>query len=89
MRFKRIFEPIRIGNLELANRIVSPPLSSGSTKDGFVTDRALAFYKEIARSGVSLVITEDSMVDTPIGKHQIEAVAIDDAKYIPGLAKMA
>jgi 2,4-dienoyl-CoA reductase-like NADH-dependent reductase (Old Yellow Enzyme family)/thioredoxin reductase len=89
MTFQKLFEPIQIGRLLLSNRVVSPPLSSGSTKDGFVTDRALAFYKEIARSGVSLVITEDSMVDTPIGKHQIEDVAIDDDKYIPGLARVA
>ena len=89
MGLTKIFEPIKIGNLELANRIVSPPLSSGSMKDGYVTDRMLAFYKELARSGVSLVITEDSMVDTPIGKHQIEDVSIDDDKFIPGLARLA
>jgi 2,4-dienoyl-CoA reductase-like NADH-dependent reductase (Old Yellow Enzyme family)/thioredoxin reductase len=89
MKFQKLFEPIQIGRLSLSNRIVSPPLSSGSMKDGYVTDRMLAFYNELARSGVSLVITEDSMVDTPIGKHQIEDVSIDDDKYIPGLTRLA
>ena len=89
MKLQKLFEPIQIGQLSLSNRIVSPPLSTGTTKDGFVTDRSLAFYNEIARSGVSLVITEDSMVDTPLGKHQIEDYAIDDDKYIPGLARVA
>ena len=89
MKFQKVFSPIKIGHLELPNRIVSPPMTSSSTKDGFVGDRMLALYQQIAGSGVALVIVEDAMVDTPTGKHQIEDVAIDDDKYIPGLARLA
>lgn len=66
-----------------------PPLSSGSASDGFINDRMIATYREIAGSGASLVIVEDSIVDTPIGKHHIGDIHIDDDKYIPGLSKLA
>jgi 2,4-dienoyl-CoA reductase (NADPH2) len=89
VKFQKLFSPIKIGRLELPNRIVSPPMSSGSTNDGFVTDRMLALYRQLAGSGSGLVIVEDAMVDRPIGKSQIEGVAIDDDKYIPGLTQLA
>src|SRR5512139_355827 len=89
MEFQKLFEPIQIGRLLLSNRIVSPPLSSGSAKDGFITDRLLAFYQELAGSGVGLVIVEDSIVDTPVGKHHVGDIHVDDDKYIPGLARLA
>ena len=89
MKFQKLFEPIQIGRLLLPNRVVSPPLSSGSAKDGFITDRLLAFYRELAGSGVGLIIVEDSIVDTPVGKHHVGDIHIDDDKYIPGLTRLA
>jgi 2,4-dienoyl-CoA reductase-like NADH-dependent reductase (Old Yellow Enzyme family)/thioredoxin reductase len=89
MKFQKLFSPLKIGHLELPNRIVSPPMTSGSTQDGFVGDRILALYRQLAGNAPGLVIVEDAMVDRPAGKHQIEDVAIDDDKYVPGLAQLA
>jgi len=53
-RLTKLFEPIKIGGMELKNRIVMAPLGHGLTlakKDGTVTDEFIAFYaaRAIAR----------------------------------------
>jgi 2,4-dienoyl-CoA reductase-like NADH-dependent reductase (Old Yellow Enzyme family) len=55
-----LFEPIRIGNCEVKNRIVMAPMnvvfSTGNT--GFVNEQILAYYAARARGGTGLIITE-------------------------------
>lgn len=54
----KLFEPGKIGKLEVKNRIVMAPLGRGlsfATKDGYLTDRLLAFYESRAKGGVGLI----------------------------------
>jgi len=55
-----LFQPIEIGNCEIANRIVMAPMnvlmSSGNT--GLVNDQILAYYAARARGGTGLIISE-------------------------------
>lgn len=67
--FPRLFEPGRIGALSLKNRLIKAPTVTGlATRDGCVTDRMAAFYREMARGGVGLVIVENSHVDMKASK---------------------
>jgi len=60
---KRMFEAFKIGNLELVNRFVFPPVKIGrGNPDGTVTDRQLTFYQQIARNGPGVVILEPASV---------------------------
>ena len=53
-----LFEPLRINELELSNRFVrSATNDGGADADGFVQDRQVALYEELARGGVGLIIT--------------------------------
>ncbi len=52
---KGLFKPIRIGQIELRNRIVMPALGLGYAVEGRVTDRLKAFYAERARGGAGLI----------------------------------
>ena len=88
-QFARLFEPIRIGNVDIRNRIVMAPFGGGGgfAKDGMVTDRAKAFYVERARGGAGLILMGllspiDSVMMGP------GALAIYKDEFVPGLREM-
>jgi 2,4-dienoyl-CoA reductase-like NADH-dependent reductase (Old Yellow Enzyme family) len=61
---KKIFEPIRIGNLGLKNRLVFPAITANyGTEEGAITEVAKAFYVERAKGGVGLIITGSYAID--------------------------
>ncbi len=67
---KRMFEAFKLGNLELVNRFVFPPVKIGrGNPDGTVTDRQLTFYQQIARNGPGVVITEPVSVTADGREH--------------------
>ena len=54
----QLFENTWINSLELANRAVRSATWSGLGDDqGYVTDRALEFYRELGRGGIGLIVT--------------------------------
>ncbi|WP_203338180.1 oxidoreductase [Nocardioides limicola] len=85
----RLFQPGRIGTLEIENRIVLPPMLMGyGSEDGFVTERALAYYAARARGGAGLVVVEASM-PLPGGKMFKTYFDISHDRYLPGLSELA
>lgn len=59
--FAMLFEPIRIGTMELKNRIVFPPLVTHmATVEGHITDRQIDHYAERAKGGAGLIVVESS-----------------------------
>ncbi|MBW2619828.1 MAG: FAD-dependent oxidoreductase [Deltaproteobacteria bacterium] len=67
---KRMFKTFKLGNLELVNRFVFPPVKIGrGNPDGTVTDRQLTFYQQIARNGPGVVITEPVSVTAEGREH--------------------
>lgn len=60
---EKLFEPIRIGNLELPNRMIVPPMVTNfCTEDGLATERFIAYHEARARGGWGLVTIEQSAV---------------------------
>jgi 2,4-dienoyl-CoA reductase (NADPH2) len=60
----RLFSPVRIGTLQLANRLVLAPMATDFAEaDGSISDRLLAYLEARARGGVGLILTEVSGVD--------------------------
>ncbi|MBC7195254.1 MAG: NADH:flavin oxidoreductase [Caldisericia bacterium] len=58
---KKLFEPINIGDLEIKNRIVMPPLAvKNPFKGGYVNDVVLNYYEEMSKLGMGLIITENA-----------------------------
>ncbi len=54
----KLFEPGKIGTMELKNRIIMGPLGHGmtyATKEGKLTDQFLAFYEARAKGGVGFI----------------------------------
>jgi 2,4-dienoyl-CoA reductase (NADPH2) len=84
----KLFEPCKIRNMELKNRVVLAPMSNNLMEDGFITQRAINFYMARARGGVGLITCEDGIVDFPLGNNVRSPVGIDNDKYIPMLKKL-
>ncbi|OIN96861.1 MAG: hypothetical protein AUJ48_00840 [Deltaproteobacteria bacterium CG1_02_45_11] len=85
----KLFEPIKIGNKEIKNRIVMSPMTNHFADNGFVTERMIEFYKTRARGGAGVITVEDGIIDYPIGNNCENPVSIDNDKYIPMLKKLS
>lgn len=53
----KLFEKGRIGNLELKNRVVMPPMGTTADPDGGFSEQSVSYYEERAKGGVGLIIT--------------------------------
>ncbi|MBW2093372.1 MAG: FAD-dependent oxidoreductase [Deltaproteobacteria bacterium] len=73
---ERMFSPFTIGQTELVNRFVFPPIKLGyGNPDGAVTDRQLLFYSQIAKNGPALIILEPVAV-TPDGREHPKQLCV-------------
>lgn len=54
-----LFQPGQIGCLQLKNRIIKSPQSTGlSNMDGTVSQRSVNHYKRLAEGGAGLIMTD-------------------------------
>ena len=63
----QLFQPLRLGNLELANRIVIAPMCQYSAEDGAAGDWHMIHLGQLALSGAGLLILEATAV-SPEGR---------------------
>ncbi len=62
--FDTLFSPIKIGTMEVKNRIVLPPMHMGyGALDGSVSERYCDYYGARAKGGAGLIITEAAAVN--------------------------
>ncbi len=88
-RFQRLLSPGKIGNMEIRNRIVMPPMGTNYADDeGFVTERLARYYEARAEGGAGLIIVEVAAV-APEGKAIVNQIGIWADKFIPGLRYLA
>lgn len=70
----KLFEPIKIGEIEVKNRIVMPAAELNyHTPDGGVTDKLLEFYRERAKGGIGFAV---------VGIAKIEPHFLEDLQYM-------
>jgi len=67
-RFVRLFEPLKIGLVEIKNRIAMAPIGIGglTNPNGSPGMRAVEYYLERARGNVGLIITSNFKVENDI-----------------------
>ncbi len=88
--FDTLFSPIKVGNLEIRNRIIFPPISTNfADENGHVTDRMIFHYEKRAMGGAGLIIVENLCFDCPAGRHGAFQPRINDPKFIKGFKKLA
>lgn len=83
MKFQMIFEPGKIGNMTIKNRLIVPPmLTEFAAEDGSLTERYIRYYEEKARGGWGLIICEDNSVD-PYGAGFKNIAGLWDDRFMP------
>jgi 2,4-dienoyl-CoA reductase (NADPH2) len=82
-RLTKLFEPIKIGNIELKNRIKLPAMGI-AMGEGDVTEQAKAFYAARAKGGAALI----GISCTPTRLIQGPLFGIFDDRFIPGLREL-
>jgi NAD(H)-dependent 7beta-hydroxy-3-oxo-delta4-cholenoic acid oxidoreductase len=87
--FKYLFSPINIGTMEVKNRIVMPPMTTGfGAPDETITERYLDYYEARAKGGAGLIIVEATAVDA-VRKYGFLPLGLYDDKLIPGWRELA
>lgn len=82
-----LFQPLRIRDVELKNRIVVSPMCQYSSTDGFANDWHLVHLGSRAVGGAALVFTEATAV-TPEGRISPEDLGIWKDEHIPELKRI-
>jgi 2,4-dienoyl-CoA reductase-like NADH-dependent reductase (Old Yellow Enzyme family) len=57
-----LFEPFRLGNLELPTRVVMAPMTRSFSPGGVPNSKVIEYYRRRAAAGVGLIITEGTTV---------------------------
>jgi len=83
--FQYLFSPFRIGKMELRNRIVMLPMTTGyGEADESVGDRFIDFFAERAKGGAGLVIIPFS----PVAAGSPAEPGLFDDRFLPGVRRL-
>jgi len=92
LEFKKLFEPGKIGQLLLRNRIVMAPMGPGSMQnpDGGFSERLRNYYEARARGGVGLIMTGATLMTKVTGAQGRKAggTLFLDSTYIGGASEL-
>ena len=88
--YPKMFEPIKLGNLEIKNRVaLEPMLLEVGELDGTAGDRLIEYYTERAKGGVGLIQTEVTRISDWTGTTGPSQLSVTTDRCIPGLTKLA
>ncbi len=84
-----LFSPLQVGNIEIKNRIVMPPMCMYQADvSGCATDFHLTHYLSRAIGGVGLIILEATAIE-PCGRISDQDLGLWNDNQVPGLQKIA
>ena len=85
-----LFEPLKVGSVQLKNRVVLPPISDFGlcTPAGRVTQRHLEHYRAFARGGCGLVVVEACAVSR-VKDPQRDPILLWEEGCLPGMTALA
>lgn len=84
-QLKHLLSPIKVGKMELKNRVEFAPVTDNYGIDDYVTDRMIKFYADRAKGGVGLINIGFFTVNYP---HNPLGIGMYDDKFIPGIRKL-
>lgn len=84
---KLLFTPIRVGRMELKNRIVMPAMHYLSSWEGLVLPHHIDYFVERAKGGAALIIIGGCTIDETSGA--VDMLSARDDKFIPGLSALS
>ncbi|MBW7922816.1 MAG: FAD-dependent oxidoreductase [Rubellimicrobium sp.] len=88
LRFPSLFQPIRLGSVEIRNRFVfQPHFTALGGRDGVPSDDHVAYHEERAIGGAGLIVFESQAIH-PSGKMSRRFVNAWDPTVVPALARV-
>lgn len=90
MSYEIMSSPMKIGNCEIKNRIVLPPMLMGFGHfDGKPTEKLMNYYEERAKGGCGLIMTEITRVNDKTGSAAFAQLAASHDYHIEPLRELA
>ena len=63
-KYSALFQPVKIGKLEIKNRLSVPPMGTGfAADDGGVSERLIKYHEQRAKGGFGLITVEVTAID--------------------------
>lgn len=86
-KYPNLFQPIKIGNITLKNRIIAAPTGlMDLTPDGRLTPYNVCYYELKAMGGAAVVTLGEAITDSKTGQSHNRQIHLDNPECIPGLA---
>lgn len=90
MKYDLLFSPMKIGNVEIKNRVVMAPMLMGfGTFNGDATEQMINYYEERAKGGTGLIVTEITRVNDLTGASSFGQLSASKDRNIPSIKKLA
>lgn len=90
MNYNMLFSPMKIGNVEIKNRIVMAPMLMGFGQfNGNATEKLINYYEERAKGGTGLIITEITRVNDLSGASSFGQLSVSKDRNIASLSLLA
>lgn len=90
MNYEMLFSPMKIGNVEIKNRIVMAPMLMGFGRfDGNATEKMMNYYEERAKGGTGLIITEITRVNDLSGASSFGQLSASKDRNIDSISELA
>ncbi len=90
MAYKKLFSPTKIGSIKVKNRVVMTAMGVDvSDHDGTANEKTVAYYRERAKGGVGLIITEYTRINEKDGVVASGQLSMSSDKYIKPFQKVA
>jgi len=86
--FPRLFSPLRLGPLEIRNRIFSSGHDTVMAREGLVSDQLIAYQQARAAGGVGLIVVQVAAVH-PSAEYTSHVLGAWDDACIPGFRRLA
>lgn len=88
-QLKNLFRPIKIGPVEVKNRLVMAPMGTNlASHEGEITPSFISYYTTRARGGVGLILTDDTTITSSALYHQ-KGPRLHDDRAIQGWEELA
>ena len=89
-KYKKLFEPTKIGKVKLKNRLVKTAAQTYLFDSGEhrISSLAKAFYGAVAKGGAGLVIVETPAMEWPLAETGDRRFRVDDDKYIKDIREL-
>jgi len=89
-RFERLLSPVKIGGIELKNRIYKPPSGTKlfNNTNGYVSEEGKLIYEAWAKGGAGCIVVESPAIGDERSIDIPNKYLINDDKFIPGLTEL-